>query len=131
MLLYKFSKCQFGLAYLHSRKENVPVRLCEAEVFESFLVEHVARKDGFAEAGAGEDGASSYDPGFVGVALPHVVSLPRLLESEKEQILGKHKGGAKPAAWSRTGVPLFWCDSKPTPQFMPDKLVETFLQEMF
>jgi len=95
------------------------------------LVEHVAHEDGFAEAGAGEDGASSYDPGFVGVALPHVVSLPRLLESEKEQILGKFKGGAKPAAWSRTGVPLFWCDSKPMPQFMPEKIAEPFLQEMF
>ena len=65
---------------------------------------------------SGSDEISTYDTGFVGVDLPVLTSLPRMLEGEKEQILGKNNSGAKPAAWSRAGVPLFWQEGKSWPQ---------------
>lgn len=64
------------------------------------------------EKGAGDDGISTYDTGFLGVELPSLPSLPRMLETEKEQVMGKNKSGSKPAAWSRAGVPLLWQESK-------------------
>eukprot|EP00435_Cladocopium_sp_Y103_P010261 s794_g2.t1 len=75
-----------------------------------YLKSNVAR-DKFVDKN-GSDEISTYDTGFVGVDLPVLTTLPRMLEAEKEQILGKNNSGAKPAAWSRAGVPLFWQEAK-------------------
>ena len=61
---------------------------------------------------SGSDEISTYDTGFVGVDLPVLTSLPRMLEAEKEQILGKNNSEAKPAAWSRAGVSTLLAGSK-------------------
>jgi hypothetical protein len=42
---------------------------------------------------SGSDEIRTYDTGFVGVDLPVLTSLPRMLEAEKEQILGKNNSG--------------------------------------
>ena len=61
---------------------------------------------------SGSDEISTYDSGFVALTCPVLTSLPRMLEAEKEQILGKNNSAEKPAAWSRAGVPLFWQEAK-------------------
>jgi hypothetical protein len=73
---------------------------------------------------SGSDEIRTYDTGFVGVDLPVLTSLPRMLEAEKEQILGKNNGAEKPAAWSRAGVPLFWQEAKFWPQLCFCKRVQ-------
>ncbi|CAE7207401.1 unnamed protein product [Symbiodinium sp. CCMP2592] len=50
--------------------------------------------------------SSTYELTFVGVPMPPLVQLPRICESDKEQILGASKAGMKPRSWSRPDE--FW-----------------------
>jgi len=56
--------------------------------------------------------ATTHDGNYINVPFPPVSCLARISPQEKAHIFDI-TGGASPAGWSRSGVPLFWQESKP------------------